>query len=187
MPMAGYADTIDNEGQQPYEQCGYCHEYDGNPRMSAYPRIAGQQRNYLVKQLKEFRSGKRESPMQATAELLSDEDIQIVTHYFSQQRVRAPILSPQSLGERKRAETLFMQGDELREIPACRNCHGDDGLGNNEVPRLALQNEEYLKEQLMQFKQGQRSNDPDAVMRAIAGKLTSLEVEALVKYLSRMQ
>ena len=75
------ADTIDTSGQAPYESCGYCHEYDGNSVMAGYPKLAAQTEQYLVKQLQDFKSGKRQSVMQATAELLSAEDIQVVASY----------------------------------------------------------------------------------------------------------
>ena len=87
-----WADYLDEEGQAPYEQCGYCHEIDGNPRMPFYPRLAGQHPAYLIKQLQEFRSGKRTGQMQATAELLSDADILAVAEYFSQQSIVSPKL-----------------------------------------------------------------------------------------------
>ena len=90
------ADTIDTSGQAPYEQCGYCHEYDGNSKMPMYPRLAGQQAAYIVKQLQDFRAGRRMGQMQATAELLSDEDIQEVADYFSQQAMLVDAMPPLS-------------------------------------------------------------------------------------------
>ena len=79
------AGTIDTSEQAPYEQCGYCHEYDGNSIMPDYPKLAGQQKEYLIKQLMDFKNGKRKGLMQATAELLTKEDINVVASYFSQQ------------------------------------------------------------------------------------------------------
>jgi len=181
------ADYLDGRGEAPYEPCGYCHEFDGNPRMPAYPRLAGQRRPYIVKQLQDFRAGNRQGPMQGTAELLTDDDIQAVADYFSLQQVRTAEMAPQSAQARQVAETLFERGDPARGLSACQTCHGSDGLGRGMVPRLAGQHNEYLLEQLSLFRAAQRSNDPGGQMRSIAASLTEPEIDALAGYLARMR
>lgn len=180
------ADYLDGRGEAPYEPCGYCHELDGNPKMPAYPRLAGQSRPYIVKQLMDFRAGNRRGPMQGTAELLTDDDIRAVADYFSQQTVRVPEMAPQSQVERQVAGRLFQHGDPARGLSACQTCHGSDGLGRGTVPRLAGQHSDYLLEQLSLFRASQRSNDPGGQMRRIAASLTEPEFEALAGYLARM-
>lgn len=177
------AGTIDTSEQQPFEQCAYCHEYDGNSIMPDYPRLAGQQRSYLVKQLLDFKTGKRKSLMQATAELLTEQDIQSVATYFSQQTA-ASINSETDSAAVANAKTVFFNGDAKRGLIACASCHGQAALGSDDVPQLAGQHQNYLSTQLALFKNGQRSNDKDAVMRNIAKNLSQPEIGNLAKFLA---
>jgi cytochrome c553 len=180
---AARADTIDTAGQAPYERCGYCHEIDGNPRMDEFPRLAGQSAQYLAKQLRDFRAGKRESTMQAVAELLSDDDITAVARYFSSQVPRSGRETDAAqTAYRGVAERLNRNGDGARGIPACGGCHGPRGEGREVGPRLAMQHAGYLEKQLLAFKHGKRSNDAGAVMRAIATVATEREIRALALY-----
>lgn len=180
------ADYLDDVGQAPYEQCGYCHEIDGNPQPGIFPRLAGQQSAYLIKQLEDFRAGTRVGPMQATAELLSDEEIQIVADYFNKQQVVVPQLVVQDDPVKQIAKRLFVQGDATRGLTACSHCHGVDGLGEAGIPRLSGQHEAYLLVQLSQFRSGARSNDIDGQMRAISAKLSPAEINVLARFLAEM-
>lgn len=186
MSTAGMADTIDTSGQEPFEQCGYCHEYDGNSRMPQYPKLAGQTTEYIKKQLYDFRSYKRLGQMQATAELLSDSDIDIVARYFSQQQITASQQALLTDEQYQLANSLFQDGDSRRGIPACGSCHGTQAKGAGLIPRLAGQHKAYLYDQLIAFKNGSRSNDPMAQMQKISAKLTETEIESLAGYLSRL-
>ncbi len=180
------ADTIDTTGQEPYEQCGYCHEYDGNSKMAIYPRLAGQTAQYLQKQLRDFRSGKRKGTMTATAELLSDEEIHIVAEYFSGQ----PVNNNQDVAlkpdQTKSAKQLVEQGDPKRNLPACISCHQPWAMGKDMIPRLAGQHIDYLLNQLKKFKTGQRTNDGSGQMPAISEQLTELEMQILAQYLASL-
>ena len=184
--MLSNADTIDTVGQEPYEQCGYCHEYDGNSKMPLYPRLAGQRKQYIKKQLRDFRAGKRKGTMQATAEMLTDEDINIVAKYFSQQVVilntRLSVMNKQNGW----AKNLFLQGDKKRNLPACSDCHGQSGLGLTVVPRLASQHESYLYQQLVAFKTGERTNDLAQQMQGISQQLSDREMRLLAEYLANL-
>ncbi len=178
------ADTIDGEGLQPYEPCGYCHEYDGNSRMGGFPRLAGQRYDYLRKQLLDFRAGRRTGRMQATAELLSDADIGAVAGYFSAQ---VPAYPEGARREDPLAAVLYSRGDAGRGVPACAGCHGARGEGREHYPRLAGQHAEYLVLQLRDFAGGARSNDEGAVMRRIAAALSEPESAALATYLAGLE
>ena len=180
------ADTIDTTGQAPYEQCGYCHEYDGNSKMPMYPRLAGQQAAYIVKQLQDFRAGRRLGQMQATAELLSDEDIQIVANYFSQQSMQVDTTPPLSEAQKQLAAKLYFDGDPKRDLAACASCHGENGQGGASIPRLAGQHAPYLYDQLLAFQTGSRSNDAQGQMQDITRQLSVLELQVMVKFLSRL-
>ena len=179
---AAAADSIDTAGQEPYERCGYCHEIDGNSRMEAAPRIAAQPQEYLVKQLRDFRTGRRAGTMQATAELLSDADIDTVARYFNAQSVRLSGPAPLAEQARRTAERLHRHGDHARGIPACGSCHGMKGEGQGRNPRLAGQHAVYLESQLHSFKQGRRANDINGVMRKVASIATEREIQLLARY-----
>ncbi len=181
-PGCAGAGSISTTGQAPYERCGYCHELDGNSRMEGFPRLAGQTFDYLVKQLRDFRVGRRTGTMQATAELLSDADIDTVARYFNAQSARAR--GPASLAEqdRRTAERLHRYGDRARGIPACGSCHGLKGEGQGRNPRLAGQHAVYLESQLHSFKQGQRTNDMNGVMRSVVLAATEREIQLLARY-----
>ncbi len=186
LPMHSLAGTIDTTGQAPYEQCGYCHEYDGNSLMPSYPRLAGQTSEYISKQLRDFRAGKRHGQMQATAELLSDEDIQIVAEYFSSQPVI--VRSPEKLTAQQTrvAQQLIQQGDGERNIPACVSCHDKNVEGMKTFPRLAGQHQVYLFEQLIAFRTGERANDDQQQMQQISRALTEQEIRLLASYLASL-
>ena len=181
------ADYLNEGAQAPYEKCGYCHELDGNPRMTRYPRLAGQHSDYLIKQLKDFRSGKRTGEMQGTAELLSDSDIQVVAEYFQQQKVQLSELSKQSSTQQQIAKQIYEQGDSKRGLTACSSCHGQQAMGKASIPRLAGQHEDYLLQQLGQFKSKQRKNDSDGKMQANIALLKEAEIAALADWLARLR
>jgi cytochrome c553 len=182
--MAG---TIDDSEQAPYEQCGFCHEYDGNSVMPGYPRLAGQKKAYLVKQLEDFRAGRRTGVMQGTAELLSDQDIETVAVYFSGQRVRGDNETAMSNEQKRLARRLIVRGDQARKVPPCLSCHGPGMFGSGDVPRLTGQHPKYLHKQLLAFRAGGRANDPAGQMRRIARELRDEEMEALAAYLGSYQ
>ena len=175
------ADTIDTRYQEPWEQCGYCHEYDGNSMMPGFPKLAGQPVGYLVKQLRDFRAGRRTGTMQATAELLDDSDIAAVAEYFS---VQTPMPGASAQRGTASAEVLFREGSAERGLPACAGCHGPEAEGRNSVPRLAGQHAAYLELQLKGFATGERQNDPGAVMQRIAGMLRGHETRLLATWLA---
>lgn len=176
------ADTIDMKGQESWERCGYCHEYDGNSRMPGYPKLAGQNRLYLIKQLNDFKSGARKSVMQATAETLTDEEVKKVAEYFSQQKLipnkdKSPKPNPAAV-------KLVRKGDAKRSLDACTSCHGEKLLGGGVIPRLAGQHAEYLKKTLLAFKTKERKNDEAQFMRDVVSRLTEQEITALADYLA---
>jgi cytochrome c553 len=75
-----------------------------------------------------------------------------------------------------------------RMMVACVNCHGVNGKGktpdNSMFPVLGGQQKEYLRIQLVNFRQGERANSPGGVMNIVAQKLTDAEIDALAEYIS---
>lgn len=179
-----YADTIDMSGQEPYERCGYCHEYDGNSRMPGFPSLAGQRREYIQKQLNDFRSGKRKGTMQSIAEILSNKEIYAVAVYFSEQQTRMPPI--EKTMDIQLGKKIFFHGKQQPFVPACASCHGKQGEGMHVNPRLANQLPDYLYKQMLSFKRAERKNDTAGVMRNIANSLTEQEITSLADFLATM-
>lgn len=67
--------------------CAACHGFDGNSTVPSFPKLAGQQRDYLYHALKAYKTGKRKNPIMAgQVQNLSDTDMLDLTMYYSQQK-----------------------------------------------------------------------------------------------------
>jgi cytochrome c553 len=168
--------------------CAGCHGEDGNANAPIFPKLASQHANYLVKQLHDFKAQRRINPtMNAMAAALSDEDIADLSAYYSSQAIKSEKAenSPvNALGEK-----LFRTGNPASGVPACSSCHGPTGTGNGPAgfPMLKSQYAAYLGTTLTDFKTGKRNNDPNAIMRTIASKLSEEEVSAVADYVSALK
>ena len=73
-------------------------------------------------------------------------------------------------------------------IAACTSCHGPSGAGiPAQYPRIAGQHAEYTAAQLMSFRSGERANDPNKMMRAVAAKLSDAEIKAVAEYIAGLR
>ncbi|HMW62317.1 MAG TPA: c-type cytochrome [Accumulibacter sp.] len=167
--------------------CVGCHGADGNSPAAANPIIAGQVREYLYKQLGNFKAadGKpalRTNPIMAgMVAALSDEDMHSLAAYFSQQAIKPSLARDEKLLAEGKA--LWRKGDFEKGIPACAGCHGPAGAGlPAQYPRLAGQYAEYTATQLKTFRTHERANDPEKMMRVIAGKLSDAQISAVAEY-----
>jgi len=173
-------------GKEKSEACASCHGDDGNSNAPIFPKLASQHASYTAKQLREFKSEKRANPtMTAMAEPLSDADIDDLSAYFAQQKIKlekAGAANP--LGE-----TIYRTGNASSGVPACTGCHGPDGAGNPSAmfPALRGQYAAYLEKTLSDFKAGARANDANSIMRSIAAKLSNEEITAVSGYASGLQ
>ena len=171
------------------EACVYCHGEKGEASNPVYPRLAAQNREYLAKQLRLFRSGARKSDiMNEQAKDLTDEDIEALATWFASQPPQAHPL-PDTEQEKmlwQVGQYVFRYGDAYQNIPPCMTCHGKDARGSKTLPRLAGQHRKYIVNQLLAFQSGKRKTD-DAIMRSIAKNLSRLEMEAVGLYLSTLK
>lgn len=167
------------------EQCQECHGEVGNSLSASTPKLSQQREEYIVKQLRDFRTDARKHPvMSVMAASLEEEDrIDIATYFSSHLRAREDFPLVNEMGR-----ALFQGGDVDREIPQCINCHGEAAQGGNSrglsFPMLARQHRTYLRIQLIRWRLGDRSNSPDGVMNRIARILTDDDIDALAEYLS---
>ncbi|WP_346837337.1 c-type cytochrome [Microbulbifer sp. SAOS-129_SWC] len=170
--------------------CAGCHGEQGQGMKNLGPRLAGLPARYLQRQVKLFRDGSRQNvTMHAMAMTISGEPLQQVASYFAAQPV-APV-TPVRRGEQvvftDPSAKLVYQGDWSRTLPACATCHGPATLGAGQIPRLAGQQADYLKTQLLAWQQGKRKGDPDNIMGNIANKLSGAEIDALSTYLANLK
>lgn len=165
--------------------CMACHgaNSEGNPG-AGYPYLAGLPSSYILNQLKGFRSGTRQNPiMKPIASALSDQEMVAVAKYLS--RLKLPAVARHTLAKGTDGESLAMQGKWQDSIPACFQCHGDRGQGiADHFPPLVGQPYSYIKNQLMDWQAGKRSNDPLGLMQSVAAALNKQEIESVARYLS---
>ncbi len=172
--------------------CSGCHGQDGMGQANIAPMIAGLNANYLNTQIELFLSGERQNVvMQGMAQELSDPAVRKeVLEYFAS-LPSYDFSNPEKRGDQADISSpyrkLVFQGDWDRNIPACSTCHGASGMGVDKFPRLASQHADYLKAQLMAWKNGTRNGDPLNMMSTIAKNLTDKEIENLSHYFASLR
>ena len=148
--------------------------------MPLVPSIAGQPSFYLVAQLFLFREERRDNPlMTAAAKGLKDEDLQALADYFSK-------LPPPRAAGKGDSEKL-KRGRAVLEKERCTSCHGAKLEGDNNVPRLANQREDYLLKALRDYKSGRRVGYGNAVMPETVSNLSDAELADLAHFLAYQQ
>lgn len=164
--------------------CVACHGIDGNSPLAMNPNLAAQHPEYLAKQLLNYKSGSRANAIMAGMVAgLSAEDMKNLAAHYSVQRPRAAAAQDKNLIAQGRK--LYRAGNQQTGLAACSGCHLPNGAGiPAQYPRLAGQHAEYLITQLKAFRAGERANDPNNMMRAVAAKLSDSDIVALAEYLS---
>ena len=165
--------------------CAACHGADGNSVITLNPKLAGQHPEYLVKQLTEFKSGKRANAvMSGMAAMLSEEDMKGVANYFASQNI--VLGKAQSNGVGSLGEKIYRGGIAANHVPACAGCHGANGAGlPKQFPRLSGQHADYTLAQLRTFRTGERANAP--MMMAISSKMSDAEMAAVADYIQGLR
>lgn len=164
--------------------CSSCHGPSGQSVSPTFPRLAGQQKDYIEVQLKAFRDRTRADPhahtyMWGMAAHLSDATIEGVAAYYSSQPAVAG--TPGDPAEMAAGKKIFTEGIEARNVPACIGCHGDHAEGNGAFPRLAGQHRSYIEEQLANFASNARANE---IMHQNSLGLTPDEAKAVAAYVA---
>ena len=162
------------KGEAAFAMCVACHAADGNSTTPVNPKLAQQHPEYLVKQLKEFKSGKRANAiMSGFAGTLSDDDMKNIAYWAASKTAKPGFAKDKelvALGER-----IYRGGIADRQIAACAGCHSPNGAGiPAQYPRLAGQHAEYTSTQLKSFRSGERKNS--AQMTGVAAYLTDKEI-----------
>ena len=165
--------------------CASCHGADGNSGTPANPKLSQQHPQYLVKQLQEFKSGKRNNAiMKGFASTLSDDDMKNISYWVASKTAKPGFAKDKSLvvlGER-----IYRGGIADRQIAACAGCHSPNGAGiPAQYPRLSGQHADYSIAQLTAFRDGIRQNG--LMMTQVAAKLNDREIKAVADYMAGLR
>ena len=180
--------------------CGACHGADGNSAVPANPKLAGQNADYLFKQMSNFKTGPEGKPertnpiMNGMIAAYGEENMRDFAAYFSSQKLKGEVAKSREtieLGQR-----IFRAGDLSKGLPACAGCHGPSGGGiPAQFPRIGGQFAEYIEAQLKAFRASGadpkdpngRANDPNKMMRMVAVKMNDVEIKAVADYIAGLR
>jgi cytochrome c553 len=184
MSITSYAADIE-AGKIKSAACAGCHGADGNSISGTWPNLAGQHASYLVKQLKNYKSGARvNATMQGMVGILATEaDMKDVSAYYQTQKLKPVKFDDKLL---LKGESIYRGGITDISVPACMACHGPSGSGNAAAawPSLRGQQPEYIVSQLKMFRDGSRANDTGKMMRNVAARMSDAEMTAVAAYIA---
>ena len=165
--------------------CVACHSADGTRGSPANPILQGQHVEYLVKQLQEFKTDKRNNPiMKGFASALSDDDMRHVAAFYAGKSAKPGFAKDKelvALGER-----IYRGGIAERQVAACAGCHSPNGAGvPSQYPRLSGQHADYTYAQLVGFRDGARKNS--LPMTQVAARLNDREIRAVADYIAGLR
>jgi len=164
-------------GDERASVCKFCHGDKGNSKRDYIPNLADQNAKYLLKQFELFASKQRDDKIMSelAMNLTSEDRVNIALFYSSKKAKPGSVPKPE----------LIFKGKEIFKSQ-CVACHGDNGHGKEELPRIASQPAEFLKRTLDNYRTNPKRR-PNSPMQAIIGKLTSEDQEAVISYVARMR
>lgn len=156
------------------QSCNACHGQNGTPIAPNIPVIWGQQENYLVKQIHDYRADDRHNAiMGPLAKAISLDDSRPVAAYFAAKPWPAAKAAPASAAP---------PVEIAQKIAMCKACHQPNFEGGAPAPRLAGLSYEYLVVAMKKFADGERTNNLD--MPGFMKGLSEAERDAMAKYLA---
>ncbi|HIC40995.1 Cytochrome c4 [hydrothermal vent metagenome] len=184
------------QGQAKAATCIGCHGVNGNSVVPSFPKLAGQSEAYLLKQLRDFKSGARVDAMMAgMVAPLTDTDMANLSAYYAAQTVTQGVAKKDAniaLGEK-----IYRGGKKDTGVTACIACHGPQGKGipSAGFPALSSQHATYVATQLKAFRQDSinaqtgdsqpsRTNDYEGMMINFTKSLTNAEIDAVSEYIA---
>ena len=175
--------------------CSACHGADGNSAVATFPKLAGQNEKYLLKQMEDIKSGARPVPtMAGQLDNMSEESMADIAAYYASQSGSGGQTDPDKLAL---GQKVYRAGVSSRGVAACAACHGARGSGNAPAgfPALAGQYSDYIADQLRRFRTGAentleqnpngRTNDGDGrMMRDVAAAMSDNEINAVASFIA---
>ncbi|MGQ0442845.1 MAG: c-type cytochrome [Methylophilaceae bacterium] len=179
------APTKTSTEQMAQNVCAACHGVDGNSAIALNPKLAGQHPEYLLKQLANFKEGKRANAvMSGMVANLSADDMKNFAYYYANQK--QTLGKAKSNGSGSLGEKIYRGGIAATQVPACAACHGANGAGiPKQFPRVSGQHADYAYQQLKTFRTAERANAP--MMMVIAAKMTDAEMQAVADYMQGLR
>ena len=182
--LVGVGANANDGGKAKAMPCTACHGVDGNSTLNPeWPNLAGQHQHYLVTQLRAFKSGVRKNPnMSGMVATLTDEDMAEIADFFANQSVKVQSIDA---ARATAGATLYRGGNKATGVPACMACHGPNGAGNPAAvfPALRGQHSKYTVNQLIAYRNAERTTDPKEIMRTIAARMTPTEIDSVAKFI----
>ena len=172
-------------GKEKAETCIACHGEDGNSVVGLWPSLAGQNTNYLKKQLRLIQSGERPIPvMNRQLDGYDDQDLEDMAAYYASKKNKIGEASADLV---EQGFKLYYAGSLEKGIPACTACHSPRGRGNSPAgyPLLSGQKTEYISKTLKDYRLGDRQDSEQSeIMVSIAYKLDDKEIDALASFIN---
>jgi cytochrome c553 len=160
------------------QTCGACHGADGNSANPQYPVLAGQSWRYIYNELKDYQAGRRQNPiMSPMAKNLTRDQMIALGNYFAAQKPKPLAFQ----ADAKRVEA----GKAISDAALCPMCHLGGFVGQNEIPRVAGQWPQYVKQQLEDFRAKRRTNDAGN-MTSVTRNLSDDDIENLAQYIANL-
>lgn len=186
------------------KSCFGCHGEDGVSADPQIPILAGQHMYYTYVQLKDFRAGRRISPvmseimtglsaeelrarglraggtkapvMSDVTDLMTRQEMRAIATFFSEQEW------PRSAYRGDPAKTR--DGETATVAGQCVQCHRGGYEGDSRIPRLAGQHLEYLRKTMLDFKSKARNNS--AAKSSLMGSFSAKDIDAMAEFLAGM-
>ncbi len=171
-------------GQAKAAVCAGCHGADGNGGADPlWPKLAGQDPDYIAKQLADFKSGARKDPIMAgMAAPLSAADMKNIGAYYASLKAKPGAARDAQMA--RLGEKVYRGGNAKMGVSACMSCHGPSGHGiPPRFPKVSGQNAAYTNKQLLAFKAGTRANDGETMTR-MAFRMSEQEIRAVSEYMT---
>ncbi|EPJ44242.1 MAG: cytochrome c4 [Osedax symbiont Rs1] len=170
-------------GKEKSIACGACHGADGNSQIGSFPKLAGQNVKYLIKQMQEIKSGTRVVPeMAGQLDNKNEQDMEDIAAFYSSKKILGGKTAKDQLAL---GQQIYRSGIASKQVAACTACHGakGQGLATAAFPAIGGQHADYTEKQLKSFRVMDRSNDPNQMMRDIAARLSDVEIKAVASYI----
>ena len=162
-------------------ECAACHGAEGRSETPGTPNLAGQHSYYVVTQLFLFREGRRSNAeMTAIGKTLKDDDLRGFSDFIG----TLPPLPTPPPGEPLDSARMS-RGKALAEQHKCLFCHGPDLSGGQQVPRIAGQREEYLRESLNGYRTRKRTGYTPAMLEPVS-TLSAEDVDVLAYFVAHL-
>ena len=166
--------------------CQGCHGEEGDSVNPACPNLAGQNPDYIEKQIRDFQTRVRLDPIMTGVSqgIISDQDTKDIAAYFGSRKRMV------GYNGNKMGQTIFREGKPEVGLNSCTSCHGENGKGKPDdtvaYPVIGGQTKDYIAKQLRDLRSGVRHNDPASMMGNVARKLSDEEINALAAYISEL-